>query len=353
MNGQIIRNWNEFDYQNPKHRKGLGVALQFFLTLPDKYIPARFSGEDVISKKFRKAREGFEKARMQFYTTLNDFPASPKEVIEKYHELTFYDNFYELIFDVRDFSQSRRDGFSMVTSTSGLTFKKMKTGEKLDVYQMSGDREYVYFDYYGGALNWDRKLFDNQDYWTLEDNAIEFRNKAYQIRAATFYALLEAAAATKADIAWQNPTPAALATTDRSYQAIRDANTLNFAAQTILLNCINSGYAIGPEGTSFIVLAPVQLRGRLRRALDISLDAVSASQKHIDYSFQLITSLMLSTTDHYYVILPKKKLKAGYRMDLTLFSEFDILSYADTAAGWMAFGGAVGDVNQIERCDTA
>jgi len=45
----------------------------------------------------------------------------------------------------------------MVTTQSGLTFKKVLTGEKLKVYQMSGDKDYVYFDYYGGALNWHRR----------------------------------------------------------------------------------------------------------------------------------------------------------------------------------------------------
>jgi len=58
-------------------------------------------------------------------------------------------------------------------------------------------------------------------------------------------------------------------------------------------------------------------------------------------------------TDHYWVILPKKKMKAGYRMDLTTFTAFDMLSYTESAAGWMAFGGGIGDTDQLQRCNTA
>lgn len=360
---ELILNWDKTNFEklfiekDKKHQKDLMQALRFLIALPGGAlpggsIPKEFRGDDDISKKFKEKRAIIEKAQqLRFFTTLNDFPASPKEVIDKFHELAVYDNFWESIFDTRDYTASRRDGFSMVTNASGLTFKKMLTGEKLEVFQMSGGIEYVYFDYYGGALNWDRKLFDNQDYWTIEENAIEFRNEAERIKAATFYALIEAVAGTKADIAWQAATPAGLPVTSLGYNAVRDANTLNFAAQTILLACQTKGYGVTAIGTPLIILCPVQLRGRLRQALDVTLASYGGSEKHIDYSFQLITSLLLTNTTHYWVILPKKKAKAGNRMDLTTFQDFDMLSYVDTAAGWMAFGGAIGDTDQFERCN--
>lgn len=354
MNGQILKNWQGFDYANKDHRKRLVQALQFSFSLPDKYVPAIFKGTDAVSKKFQEKRAVYLKAQLQAFTTLNDFPATPKDVIDKFHEIPLYDNGFERVFDVRDYSGSRRDGFSMVTVESGLTFKKMLTGEKLEVFQMSGDKEYVFFDYYGGALGWHRSLFDNQDYWTIEDNAIEFRNEAYRIRAATFYALIEAVAGTKADIAWAAPTPALLANTDPIYQAVRDANTLNNAAQTILLNCVNKGYGISPGNVGFAVLIPLQLRSRIKRAMGVQPALLNASGiPQIDYNFSTVVTTMLADTDHYWVILPGKKSKAGYRMDLTTFTDFDILSYTDTVAGWMAFGGAIGDTDQFERCDTA
>jgi len=38
-------------------------------------------------------------------------------------------------------------------------------------------------------------------------------------------------------------------------------------------------------------------------------------------------------------------------MDLTMFSDFDLLSYTEVQAGWMRYGGAVGDTDQIECVD--
>jgi len=182
-------------------------------------------------------------------------------------------------------------------------------------------------------------------------NAIEFRNEAYRIRAATFYALLEAVFPGKADIAWQAGDDT-LAVGTRGYTASRDIATINLAAQTILLACANKGYGISPSAANFIVLTPLQLRGRIRQAMNFQMDNYVGSPKHLDYNFTQITTTMLTTTDHYLVVLPKKKLKAGYRMDLTTFTDFDILAYVDTIAAWLAYGGAVGDTDQIERCDT-
>lgn len=351
MNGRILKNWEQFDYENPKHRKRLNQALQFFWALPDKFTPKTFSGKDPLSKKFKEKKK-LIRSSMQAFTTLGDFPATPKDVIEKFHEMPVYDNGFEQIFDVRDYTGSRKDGFAMSTVSSGLTFKKVKTGEKLKVYQMSGDKDYVFFDYYGGALNWHRSLFDNQDYWTIEDNAMEFRNESYRIRAATFYALLEAAAAAKAQIAWQ-AHPDGVAAGNRGYTAGRDIATINQAAETILLACEEKGYGISPSNVSFVILVPLQLRGRIKQALNYQYDNVAGSPLHADYNFQMVVTTMLETTTQYHVILPKKKMKAGYRMDLTTFTDFDILAYVDTIAGWMAYGGAVGDTDQIERCAIA
>jgi len=356
MRGQIIKDWTNINCEklfdpekkDPAYQKKVMEALQFFLAIPNTIVPKQFA----TNEKFLKKREEFNKVRMQYFTTLNDFPATAKEAIDKYHELAVYDNGFERIFNIRDYTGSRRDGFSVDTVQSGLTFRKMKTGEKLHVYQMSGEREYVYFDYYGGALGWDKKLFENQDWWTLEENAIEFRNEAYRIRAATFYALIEAVADEKAaDIAWA-ASPDGLAAGVRGYIAQRDAQTMNNAAQTILLGCQASGYGISAENVSFIVLAPIQLRARVKRALAVNYD-YAAAPAVVDYNFSTVFTTMLTVTDHYWVILPKRKIVGGDRMNLETYANFDMLSRTEAAAGWMAFGGAIANTDQLERCDIA
>jgi len=317
------------NHKNKKHMAALIRNLQFQFSLPDKFTPSIFDPnnprlkgqEKEIAKQFVDMKTGYQKAQVQYFANLNDFPATAKDVIEKFHEIPLYDNNFERIFDIKDYSGTKKDGFSMSTVQSSLVFRQIAVGDSLDVHGMSGDREFVYFDYYGGALGWHRSLFENQDWWTIEDNAIEFRNEAYRIRAATFYALIEAAANALVHIPWQ-ASPDALAAGTRGYLASRDAATINLACQTILLALANKGYNVTPENASFICLAPIQLRGRMRKALGVTYDNFGSSPPQLDYNVELVTTTMLANTANYKIILPKKKFKGGYKMELTQYTEF-------------------------------
>jgi hypothetical protein len=355
MMSSIFKNWNwsKYDKDNPDHRRRLTTQLKYFLAVPDVHPNPMFKDTPEFSadRKVHFDKVARLKAQLQGFTTAADFPGSILPTIQKFQEVENYDDGWEMCYDVRDMSSQRRNGFSMSNIQSGITFNLTPTGQKAKLYQMSGDREFVWFDRYSGGLNWDRTLFDDEEWLTIEDQAIHFRNEAFRSRAAVYYALIEALPAAQ-NVAWQAPTPAALAVTDRAYQAVRDANTINLAAQQIILATQNSGYGVTPTA-SFILLVPLQLRGRLKRALDIGLDNVSGSVRHVDYNFQMVVTTMLATTNVYYVILPNRKMKVGLRMDLTSFTDFDMLSYSDSQVGWMRHGGAIGDVEQLRRCALA
>jgi hypothetical protein len=327
--------WESFNYADPAQRQNLVGALQYFVALPNRFVPSRFERVEEFVKANRKIQE---------FTMMSDGYPNEKaiDVVEKFHLMTEYDNAYEQIFDVRDFSGSKASGFDVSGVSSGLTFNEIIPGEKLKVYQMSGAKYRCYFSYYGGALGWHRQLFEDGDWWTIEDNAIEFRNAAYSSRAAVYYALLEAAADANGCCA---VVPADCSDCHADAKSIADS--LNFAAMSILLNVRNRGYNLNPQTTEFIVLTPIQLRGRVRQALGVRTQSFAESTGVIDYSFRQITSMMLTNPNRVMVILPKRTLKLGYRMDLTLFDDFDMLSYTDTVAGWMRHGGCIGDTDQI------
>jgi hypothetical protein len=331
MKGMLIKDWTKFDFKNADHRITLAKNLGKFLSEPN------------ANPEIKAAL-----AKVQEFGSPQDFPTSVLAVLDKYHLTTSFDEGWKQIFNVRDFSGTNRNGFDILDVESGLTFTKIPIGGKLEVMKMWGEKAHVYFDYYGGALGWHRSLFDDQEYWTIEDNAIEFRNKAYLKQAQVFYALIEAVGATGA-VAWQNPVPAALANTDETYNANRDIHTMNAAAQQILLAVANKGYGVTPQGAQFIVLTPLQLQARVKSALAVQLQAYSGGLGLANFSFQPIVTTMLASATYAYVILPKHKLVAGLRMDLTTFASFDLLSYTETAAGWMRYGGAIGDTDQVAR----
>lgn len=337
MNSRIFNlNWESFNYEDPKQRQKLNGALQCFLALPNRFVPAKFAKLQEFVKANREIQE---------FTTYGDGWANEKAIplLDKYHLAAEYDTGYEQIFDVRDFSGTKASGFDVGGVTSGLTFNQVLVGEKLKVYQASGAKYRCFFCWYGGALGWHRGLFDDGDWWTIEDNAIEFRNAAYGSRAATYYALLEAAADAKGCC---SQVPADCSGNCDS-DARQLARSINFAAMTILKAVRGRGYALNPQTTQFVVLTPLELRGRVKEAMDVRLQALAGSTQLIDYTFRQITSLMLTNTNRIMVILPGRTLKIGYRMDLTVFGNFDMLSYTEAQAGWMRHGGCIGDLDQI------
>lgn len=323
MKGRIIKDWGKVDLANPEHVKKWAGAFQHFMRSGDPY------------------RNKALKAALQQFTTKGDFPTEILQVLEKVHAVPDWDNGYEQIFDIRDFTGTNQSGFDILDVSSGLTFSKIAVGDKIKIYKMEGAKTSVTFDRYGGGLNWDRTWFDDRQYWQIEDTAIEFRNKAYQSRAANFYALIEAV--TNATT-WQGVS------TDT--QVARDIATIQAACLAIFTAVKNKGYGVNAN-SELVLLAPLALRDRINKALTQLNQAVAGSSKSILYNVRPVYTLMLSSNSYYYVCLPGKKSKGGYRMDLTLFNMFDPLSYADTTAGWMRYGGAIGDTDQIEKCSIA
>jgi len=287
-------------------------------------------------------------AKLQEFGNAGDFPAQSQLIIDKFKETPTSDEAWRMIYDVRDFTGSNRGSFTIVDVQDGLTFSKVPTGDKAHVYGMSGTKSTVYFDKYGAGLQWDRTLFDDAEYWTLEDNAISFRNQALYNRSYNHYALIEAVNASQ-NMAWQACVPAALATSDATYTANRDAQTLNAAAVKIFDDCKNLGFGMNPQ-TPLVVLVPYQLQGRIRMALNLLLQAVTTSAQMAAFNFVLVPTIMLSVATAYYVILPKQKIKSGIRMELTMLSEVDALSYSDLTVGWMRYGAGIGEIKQFQRC---
>ena len=337
-------NWENFDIDSKEQRMQLGGALQCFFTLPERFVPKKFSKvKEFVEASLLIQKANRTRQQVQEFSLMSDGWTNEKaiDILEKFHLEAEYDNGFEQIFDVRDYSGTKASGFDVADVASGLMFEKLMPGEKAKVYSFGGSKTRCYFDYYAAALGWHRQLFEDGDWWTIEDTAKEFRNRAYHSRAEVYYTLLEAAADAKG----------CCAVSGGADTLAQIANSLNLAAQTILTDTQNKGYGLNPGTTRFIVLTPIRMRGQIRQALGYRSQNYSDAERVIDYQFTQITSMMLTNPNRVLVILPKKKLKIGYRMDLTPFDDFDILSYTDTVAGWMRHGGCIGDTDQIQCID--
>ena len=291
--------------------------------------------------------------KLQEYTTKGDFPTEILDTIEVYHtNIRDIDNGWREIFDVKDFTGTKKNGFKIRDVQSGLTFRRIPTGDKVEVYSMEGSEVEVTFDRYGGALGWDRTWFDDEEYWQVSDTALEFRNKYYNDMARIHYALIEALGV-GVNLAWQAPSPAGLAVTDAQYELSRDVNTINTAAVAIITALETQGMDVSPN-TPFLLLAPLALRARMNRALQVTYGQASLrTPTKVEHAITPIYTTRLASTTQYYLCVPKRKAKSGIRKNLEVFSDFDILSFSDVTAAWGRYGGAIAEVDQFRRCAIA
>jgi len=333
------RAWQIFNPKNSTHRKKFSGAIQYFMSLPDRFT--HYPGQD------KDPRKASFSAKLQEFMTADELPTSVLEIMSRFMTLSYYDNAYEQIFDVIDFTGYPRNGFTIYNVEHGITFQQVRTGDKIRYHGLEGEKAYVYFARYGGGLEIDQTLLDDREYYQVEEGLRAIRNAAFSQRASVFNALIEAVPASQ-NLAWQAPLPAGVANTDPTYTANRDAQTINKAVLNIISDCKNK-YPVTPA-TTFAIYTPIELVQRIQMALKLRLQAFEGSEKGVGFNLVVVPTMSLTSSDYYYVVLPKNKLKAGYRMALKVFEGFDIDTYSRKTPGWMRFGGAVGDIEQVQRC---
>lgn len=329
---------------------------------PDKvnfiHIVAQFMREPMSIKFSRentaRIQAWLSTRNIQGWTDKSDFPSG-----ESFYPLQtpisatpFFDEGFKELFKMLDFTNSGKGGFRQLMLENTVEFALVPPGDKAKIYGIGGSKESILFDKYGAGLEWDKVLMEDAEWAQVADILTAFRAAAYQNYAKVHYDLLEAAAASQADIAWHAPVPAALANTDALYVANRDIQTINIACQTIALACLNKGYGVTPQ-TQFIVLTPLQLRGRIRQSLGLALQGFGGSPLHNDFNIRQVTTMMLDTVDHYLVGLPGVRMQSGMRLNLEELTEENILARSTTQVDWMRFGAGIGDADQIRRCDIA
>jgi hypothetical protein len=333
MKGNMIADWKKVELGNPEGGRQFLEAVQYFMGRP------RVAADEI-------------RARIAEFTVPGDFPTDAVEAIARFHQVDDPDTGWMEVFDVIDFTGTRKNSFDLIDVSSGLSFRAVKPGEKAQVYKVSGDKVSVDFDLYGGALGWSKLWFDDEEYWKIEDAAKEFRARWYMNQAQSHYDLISAARA-DSDLTWQG--------SEGDDTAVRDAATINAACAAILSDMQGLGFDVNANST-FVVVSPVQLLSRLRNAIRVSLlgNVSSGDLSEVNFNVRLVVTTRLKNqalsaaeTSQYFVALPGRKIKSGNRMDLTILSETDVLAYAETVAGWGRYGAIVGEAKQLRRCATS
>jgi hypothetical protein len=333
MIGNMIADWKKVELLNQTGQSQFMEAVQYFMNRPGA------AAEDI-------------KARIQEFTSPGDFPADAIDAIARYHQVEDPDTAWMEIFDVIDFTSTRKNSFDLADVSTGLTFKAVRPGEKAEVYKVSGEKVTVDFDLFGGALGWSKLWFDDEEHWKIEDAAKEFRARWYANQAQAHYDLISGARP-DSDVDWKGETD--------DTKAVRDAETVNYACSSILSDMEGKGLDVNANST-FVLLCPVQLLARMKNALRTSYGTAGTTgeMSEVNFNVKLAVTTRLKSQDltsaetsQYFVCLPGRKIKSGKRMDLTVLAEQDILAYAETVAGWGRYGAVVGETTQLRRLETS
>jgi len=304
-----------------------------------------------ISAYLRQPADVHNKVRemgMTQFTATDDFPIEVRQLIEKYNlDQKEVDAGYLSFFDVRDFAGTPAPGFRVREVSSGLTFSKRPEGGKADIYRVTGTEAFVGFDTYGGGLEFDQAWFQDQQWWLIEDTAMEFRSKWYKDKATTMYSLIGAIGAGQ-NVAW-------VAGPD---EVTRDIATLNKAASDMLVALDAAGYAVGPQ-TPLVLLCPLLLKGRMQRALNaqyVNAGVAGAAMK-VEFNITPVYSMNVHnagavTTAVTYLGVPGLKNKLGEKMPLTVYANFNAEAFATDALGWGRYGAYLNEA-QFKRLATA
>lgn len=298
-----------------------------------------------------------------------DVSADILNLIERYHvDIRDIDTAYEIAFEILDLSVSKKSSFTIRDVSSGLTFKKVKDGEKASVYSVMGDEITVPLDLWGGGLDWQKTWFDDGEWWDIETNAIEFRKKWFTNKAENIYGLIEAItddAASSYTTAGGYSNSGGLNIsydTEGSTEVDKDRNTINGAALDIISENADGGLGVTAD-TRLVLLCPLRMKSRILRAFDASYGRRSATDEGaISYNITPAFSHHLSLAGTWadegtggaagtasssiplgYMAIPGKKNKIGERMPLTILTQDNILTFSTTTAGWGRYGTGISE----------
>jgi len=306
----------------PQRRAMAAAALQEFMAAPGQ-IPRRFRSQ---LRELVTSGDHPTGATMQAY--IDRFLITPGEA----------DFGWRMIFQTHDpasaASQLVKSYFKVLSVTSGIVFKKRAPGEPVDFRSIKSTDAVVEYDMFGGGVSIDRVWWDDQDYLNIADTLSMFRAAFYFKQATDMYGLITAVSA------------------GQNYATGADLTAkINGACADIIRSLQGKGYAVN-TGSTFVILYGPEQAGSVDAVISTKSDvavAARTSKTKLQYRVQPISTVHVGATDGPYVILPFNQLKAGVRMDLTLFGQFNVARYADDMAGFGRYAGIVGDVNQVRR----
>ncbi len=309
----------------PAQRVAAIVALQEFMAAPAR-MPRRFRAalREMVTAGDHPAGAALQAYIDRFLITPGEADFGWREIFAVHDPMTAAD-------------QLVKSYFKVLNVTSGIIFERRLPGEPAKFKTINSAEATVEYLMWGGGVSIERVWWDDQDYIQIGDLLTMFREAYYYGQAGYMYGLITAVSS------GQNFSTGADLTAK-----------INGACAAIIRALQGKGYAVNAN-SEFVLLFPPEQWGNVDAVLAVQNEAAltqTTSKTRLKYRMRPVPSVHVpasGTGSGIYVILPKGNLKAGIRMDLTLFGNFNVSTYTDDIAGFGRDAGIVGDVDQVRR----
>jgi len=234
------------------------------------------------------------------------------------------------------------DSWEIHTVDSGLTIRKVKEGERIDVAGLTGSKVTVYVDKYGGALGWTDEMIRFRKIAAMADKMETFANRFAENKASNHYTLLATAGALNQTV-YQGTTGDGVLR--------RDVKTINKAQYDLGKACKDKGYGDTATAPMVIYADPI-FRERIEAAFTAttpSLAGALGEGQQVLRNVRRFYTFNSAVSGKILLVLPGNKIQKAEALAPTSYNDYDILSMQYIQAVWSYYGAAVADTDQVRQ----
>lgn len=232
--------------------------------------------------------------------------------------------------------------WEIATVDTGIAFKLIPEGAKVEYADIAGDKVTVSIQKYGAGLGVTWETVEGRKLYKFVQVMEDARAKLYQLWADIHYGLIAAAGVTN-QIAWQGVG------TDRTID--RDIATINKGCADLGEGVKDSGYGDTANARFLLYVSP-RLRGRMTAAMAATSALMAGSGAGagtvVDFNVDVKTSWNAAVPSNKgLLVLPGNKIQNSVYLREMGLSRMEQESLNELRTYWTAFGAVVADTDQV------
>ncbi|EMO12492.1 hypothetical protein [Leptospira santarosai] len=236
------------------------------------------------------------------------------------------------------------DYFEISDVKSGVKWKRLKEGERVELNGFTGDSSQIFLERFGAAIGVSEETIRYKKMWKIIDDVKEFRFAYINEMGDVHGVLLDGAAQLGVSANYYQQHLSSAPTLVE-----KDLETLNSAGSKMVTQLSGRPYG-NMAYPSLILLADPSLRGRLNKVLNTLIQPVQGSANALDWNISVLyttNKVALPDKNRAKLILPYRKIKMGIEEELRKYAATDPFTLTHAMACYSWRGAGIGDNDQI------